>query len=198
MLNGGLWFVTYGGKGRVLNLKMHYLWWRQSNRMTTRTSRDLLCQKPVNHGIEFEIYSKCSGEAMKKFKQRFSFDWHQHHMVKCVKIYRCLICMKWPEKANPQRENQCCSAISDCQGLEGLENGEWLLNRHRVSFFLFIEIPLIYMFCQFLLYNKVIVIYISVCMYMYILFHIFFHYGLLQEIEYSAIQQDLVLYPSYI
>ena len=70
MLKGGM---LKGGL-RVRNLKMHCPWWRQSNRMTTKTSRYLLCQTPVNHGIEFEIYSKCSGEAMKKFKQRFSFN----------------------------------------------------------------------------------------------------------------------------
>ena len=49
---------------------------------------------------------------------------------------------------------------------------------------------------MFLLYSKVIQLYI----YIYILFHILFHCGLTQGIEYSscAVQQDIVVYPSYI
>ena len=47
------------------------------------------------------------------------------------------------------------------------------------SFFL-TEVPLIYNNHQFLVYSKVIQLYIYI-------FHILFHYGLLQDIEYSSL-----------
>ena len=43
------------------------------------------------------------------------------------------------------------------------------------------------MLCWFLLYSKVIQLYINKYKYIYILFYILFHYGLSQDIEYSSL-----------
>ena len=63
------------------------------------------------------------------------------------------------------------------------------------------------MLCQFLVYSKVLQLYIYHIMYMYymcyiiyVIFHILFHYGVLQDIEYSSMSYkwDFVVYLFYV